>query len=131
MRDGELVDSMEHGSGIEAADGPVMDVQTGPGVAADAVAYTADRLRGLERFAPRPITAIHAWVTKPRDTVTPGNVVVRVSLSVGNHVLRARGDTSNLRSSLDVACDRLRRRLTDLPHGQRGDFTQQRQHHGG
>ncbi|HEY3610629.1 MAG TPA: HPF/RaiA family ribosome-associated protein [Pseudonocardiaceae bacterium] len=99
-----------------------VDIQVGPGVAPDAMTYVADRLRGLGRFAPHAIDMIRARVAKPRDTMTPGLLHVRATVALGDRVLRAQGASTSLRAAVDVVCDRLRRRLADLPHGQRGDY---------
>jgi len=104
-----------------------VQVQTGPGVAPGIAEYTDHRLRALQRYAPRTISRIEVWVTKPRTTAAPVAVAVRAALTVGTRVLRAHAATPDLRSSLDVVCDRLRRQLTALPHGQRGDYVP---HHG-
>jgi ribosome-associated translation inhibitor RaiA len=104
-----------------------VQVQVGPGVAPSLLEYASDRLRGLQRYAPRAISRIEARVSKPRDTGMPGAVLVRATLTVGNHVLRAHATTPAVRSALDAVCDRLRRQLTDLPHGRRGDYVP---HHG-
>ncbi|HYS39853.1 MAG TPA: HPF/RaiA family ribosome-associated protein [Pseudonocardiaceae bacterium] len=98
-----------------------VELSIGPGVAPDAMAYVADRLGGLAHVAPRAIDAIRVRVTRPRDTTAPGLIQVAATLATGNNLLRARGSSTNLRSVMDVVCDRLRRQLTDLPHGRRGD----------
>lgn len=96
-------------------------VHSGPGVAPGTLEYVSERLGSLERYAPRPIIAIHATVTKPKDTNQKNAIEVRASLSVGNHVLRSHEVAANLRTALDIVLDRLRRQLAELPHGRRGD----------
>lgn len=98
-----------------------VQVYTGPGVAIDALAYATDRFGVLQQYAYRPITGITVRVTRPRDTATPGLVRVGANLSVGDRLLRAQGTGPNLVRAVDEAFERLRRQLTDLPHGRRGD----------
>ena len=99
-----------------------VEVQRGPGVAADATEYTVNRLRELARYAHRPIDAIRARITRQHGASARGTVRIQASLAVGDRVLRAEADTADARSSLDAVCDRLRRQLADLPHGHRGDY---------
>lgn len=105
---------------------PTITVRTGPGVAPDAMTYVTERLAGLARYAPRPIDAIDATVTRPRERTRAYSVDVRASLTVGGRVLRAGGAEPNLRASMDVVYDRLRRALVELPHGNRGDYVRAR-----
>ncbi len=98
-----------------------VEVSVGPGVAPDAITYVVDRLGGLERFAHRAIDTIRIRVTRPRNTTTPRLLQIGATIATGDHVLHARGSSTNLRAAVDAVCDRLRRQLTDLPHGRRGD----------
>lgn len=101
-------------------------VQVGPGIAPDVIDYVRERLGALEKYAPRPVAAISATVTRQHDSKQRHAVEVRASLTIGDHVLRSHEVTESTRASLDVVCDRLRRQLTELPHGSRGDHVPHR-----
>lgn len=101
----------------EILDDVPITVQSGPGVAPGTLEYVRERLGSLGRYAPRPITAIHASVVQAQRL----GIEVRASVSVGNHVVRSHEIAPNLRAALDVVNDRLRRQLAELPHGKRGD----------
>lgn len=105
---------------------PVTTVRTGPGVAADAITYVTRRLLDLSRYAPRPIDAIDATVSKPHHRARSRTVEVRATLTVGRLVLRVRQTAADLRTATDDVYDRLRRRLAELPHGSRGDYVPHR-----
>lgn len=105
---------------------PATTVRTGPGVAADAITYVTRRLLGLSRYAPRPIDAIDATVTRPHDRTRSHTVEVRATLTLGRRVLRVRQTATDLRTATDQVYDRLQRRLGDLPHGSRGDYVPHR-----
>jgi ribosomal subunit interface protein len=107
-------------------DRPQVTVHGGPGVAPGVLEYVTERLGSLEKYAPRPITAVHANVTRTRDANRREAIEVRASLSVGNHVLRLHEAAANVGRALDTVHDRLRRQLADLPHGRRGDYVPHR-----
>lgn len=111
---------------VESTARPATTVRTGPGVAPDAMTYVQERLLDLEHYAPRPIDTIDATVNRPRDRKHPNAVEVRATLSLGRHVLRVRTSKANLRAALDDVYDRLQRQLTELPHGNRGDYVTHR-----
>jgi len=106
---------------IERNEQASVTIHSGPGMAPGTLEYVSERLGPLEKYAPRPITAIDATVTKTRDSNQKHAIEVRASLSVGNHVLRSHEVSPNLRTALDTVQDRLRRQLAELPHGRRGD----------
>ena len=99
-----------------------IEVYAGPGVAPTTLTYVTHRFGALQQFAPRPITRVDVRVTRPRDTTTPGVLRVGASLSIGDRLLRAEGVGNSVASAVDLAYDRLRRQLVNLPHGRRGDY---------
>lgn len=99
-----------------------VEVHAGPGVASTTLTYVIHRFGALQQYAPRPITRISVRVTRPRDTTTPGLLRVGAGLSIGDRLLRAEGVGNSVISAVDLACDRLRRQLSNLPHGRRGDY---------
>jgi ribosome-associated translation inhibitor RaiA len=101
---------------------PETTVRTGPGVATDAITYVTERLLDLSRYAPRPIDAIDAAVTRPHDHTRSRAVEVRASLMLGRHTLRARQTATNLHTAMSGVHERLRRQLGHLQRGGRRHY---------
>lgn len=102
-----------------ADDGPPVVIEMAPDVCPSAVGELCEQLCELHQYTSRTVLAVRATVSRTPDPLQPRSVEVCVSLTFPDDAVGVCETAASLRAAADVACDRLRRQLTEPP-GRRG-----------
>jgi ribosome-associated translation inhibitor RaiA len=108
-----------------------IDVTLRGGVPLRARDYARAKVGGLARYSPLPILGARAKLTQLRHGSVAGQVVAEVSLDVNGRLVRAQVAAGSSHEAIDLAQDRLRRKLGQLGRHPAREGGRQRAHRPG
>ncbi|PXY19017.1 HPF/RaiA family ribosome-associated protein [Prauserella muralis] len=73
--------------------------------------YAAERVRAALHYAPEPVHAARVSLTRHEDPAVKRKVEVHATVDLRGRIVTAQADGENARQAVDLAHDRLRRRL--------------------